>query len=36
MSYWKLPAEVIDNRDELLDWVKKAVKVSRTVAKLKK
>ena len=29
MSYWKLPADVMDDRQELLEWTDKAVKMAR-------
>ena len=28
MSYWKLPVEVMDDRQELLEWTEKAVRVA--------
>ena len=29
MSYWKLPAEIVEDRDELREWSDKAVRVAR-------
>ena len=33
MSYWQLPAEIIEDRDELSKWVDKAVSVARKAKK---
>ena len=33
MSYWKLLAEVMDDRQELLEWTDKAVRAARTKEK---
>ncbi len=35
MSYWKLPAKLMDDRDLLLEWMEKAVLVARSAAKKK-
>ncbi|HYH08263.1 MAG TPA: TfoX/Sxy family protein [Thermoanaerobaculia bacterium] len=29
MSYWELPADVLENEDELRDWMRAAVEVAR-------
>lgn len=36
MSYWLLPEEIMENREEIFLWVKKAVAVSRADKKPKK
>ena len=33
MSYWKLPLEVMEDRDKLREWTDKAVKVARKAKK---
>lgn len=35
MSYWEVPADVLDDKEELKKWVEKSYKISKT-AKLKK
>lgn len=35
MSYWKLPSDVMDDREALLVWTEKAVRVARAAAKTK-
>ncbi len=36
MSYWNLPAEIMDNRQDLIKWLEKAAKVSLVVKYSKK
>jgi DNA transformation protein len=36
MSYWLLPEEIMENRDELPEWVDAAVAASKRAKKLKK
>ena len=33
MSYWKLPPDVLEDRDELIAWTEKAVRVARNAKK---
>ena len=33
MSYWKLPVEVMDDRQEFLEWTEKAVRVAKVKPK---
>ena len=29
MSYWLVPNDILDNRDEIIEWVEKEIKVSK-------
>jgi DNA transformation protein len=34
MSYWKLPAEILDDRERLAEWTEKAVRVAISASRL--
>lgn len=36
MSYWKLPSQIMDDREELLRWTQKSLAISRLAARAKK